>query len=288
MLNTNGIIRKREIVECTRQGAATVRQLYGDNIVESTIVEKITYISDGLNVNGYIARPRDKGVYPVLIWNRGGTEEHGALDDVRAHLILASTAAWGYVVLATQYRGNVGSDGVEDWGGDDVCDALNMIETAKNLDECDVSRIAVEGASRGGMTTYRALLEYENFKCAIIHAGITDVPSLIKFKPHFGQFVDNRYSGLSDDEKANELRKISAVHFADRLPKQTPILIMHGVEDNIVPIEQSEKLAAELERHGIPHEFIRIEGGTHVALKDGSYKEIDRRRKAWLEKYLQH
>ena len=286
MPGTDGIIRRRETIDCTRQGQATVKQLYGDGVVDTTIVEKISYLSDGLNVNGYIARPFEKGVYPVLIWNRGGTEEHGALDDVRAHLILASTAAWGYVVLATQYRGNVGSDGVEDWGGDDLNDALNMIEVAKNLDECDLSRIAVEGASRGGMTTYRALLRYDKFKCAIIHAGITDVPSLLKFKPRFGEFVDGQYSDLSEEEKTKELQNISAVYFADKLPKQTPILILHGTDDHVVPIEQSEALAVQLEKYGIPHEFVRIEGGTHVALKDGSYKEIDRRRKAWLEKYL--
>jgi len=286
MLNINGIIRKRETVECTRQGRAVVKQLYGEGIVEKTIVERITYISDGLNVNGYIARPKEKGVYPVLIWNRGGSEEHGALDDVRAHLILASTAAWGYVVLATQYRGNVGSDGVEDWGGDDLNDSLNMIEVARNLDECDLTRVAVEGASRGGMTTCRALLEYDKFKCAMIHAGITDVPALIEYKPHFGEFIDRTYSGLTEEEKAEELKNLSAVHFAGRLPKQTPILIMHGTDDHVVPISQSETLAAQLEKFNIPHKFIRIEGGTHAPLKDGSYKEIDRHRKAWLDKYL--
>ncbi|PKK83469.1 MAG: hypothetical protein CVT49_08595 [candidate division Zixibacteria bacterium HGW-Zixibacteria-1] len=286
MLNIDGIIRKRETVACTPTGLATVRQYYSADVIESTIVERISYLSDGLNINGYTARPKDKGIYPVLIWNRGGTEEHGALDDIRAHLILASTAAWGYVVLATQYRGNVGSDGVEDWGGDDLHDALNMIEVAKNLDECDTSRIAIEGASRGGMTTYRALLEYDRFKCAIVHAGITDVPSLIKIRPQFGQFVNKRYSDLTEDAKNRELQKISAVYFAEKLPGQTPILIMHGTDDNIVPIEQSEALVAQLEKYGIPHQFVRIEGGTHVALKDGSYREIDRLRRAWLEKYL--
>ena len=286
MLNIDGIIRKREIVACTPTGLATFKQYYNPDIIENTIVERISYLSDGLNINGYIARPKEKGVYPVLIWNRGGTEEHGALDDIRAHLILASTASWGYVVLATQYRGNVGSEGVEDWGGDDLHDSVNMIKVAGNLDECDISRIAIEGASRGGMTTYRALKEVSIFKCAIIHAGITDVPSLIKKRPHFGQFVNERYSHLSEEEKNRELQKISAVYFADKLPPQTPILIMHGTDDNIVPIEQSESLAAQLEKYGIPYRFVKIPGGTHVALKDGSYREIDRLRKAWLEKYL--
>ena len=70
------------------------------------------------------ARPKKDGRYPVLIWNRGGSRDRGALDDLRAYLILASTAVWGYVVLATQYRGNMGGEGEEDWGGKDLDDSL--------------------------------------------------------------------------------------------------------------------------------------------------------------------
>jgi len=286
MFNIDGIIRKREPVTLGSAGFAAVKQLYSKEIIETTTVEKITYLSDGLNINGYIARPKEKGVYPVLIWNRGGCEEKGALDDLRAYLILASTASWGYVVLATQYRGNMGSEGVEDWGGDDLNDALNMIEAAENLPECDTGRIAVEGASRGGMTTYRALLRYDQFKCAIVHAGITDVPALIKARPGFERFISDRYSHLSEEQKAAELKAISAVHFADRLPKNIPILIMHGTDDTVVPVEQSEALAVELRRHNLPHRLILLEGGTHVAFKDGTYREIDRHRRAWLGQYL--
>jgi dipeptidyl aminopeptidase/acylaminoacyl peptidase len=286
MLNIDGIIRKREIVTPGAQIVATVKQLYNKDVIEQTILEKITYISGGLNISGYIARPKERGSFPVLIWNRGGNEEKGALDDLRAYLILASTAAWGYVVLATQYRGNMGSDGVEDWGGEDLTDALNMIEVAKNLPECDTEKIAVEGASRGGMTTYRALLEYGGFKCAIVHAGIADVPALVRTRPGFEKFISDRYSELTDAERIEELKKISAVHFAERLPKNIPILIMHGTEDAVVPVSQSQALADELKKHNVPHKLILLDGGTHVAFKDGSYKEIDRHRKEWLEKYL--
>jgi dipeptidyl aminopeptidase/acylaminoacyl peptidase len=286
MLNIDGIIRKRETVTPGTQIISTVKQLYSEEVIEKTIVEKISYISGGLNINGYIARPEEKGSFPVLIWNRGGNEEKGALDDLRAYLVLASTAAWGYVVLATQYRGNMGSDGVEDWGGEDLTDALNMIEVAKNLPECDTDRIAVEGASRGGMTTYRALLKYSKFKCALIHAGITDVPALIKARPGFEQFISERYSDLTENEKAMELKDISAVHFADKLPKDVPILIMHGTNDTVVPVEQSKSLAVELEKHGVPHKLVLLDGGSHVALKDGTYREIDRHRREWLETYL--
>jgi len=285
-MDIDGIIRGREKVELNKAEIATVSNLYDDGVISETIVERITYLSDGLHIKGYIARPKADDIYPVLIWNRGGSEDRGALDDLTAHLILASTARWGYVVLGTQYRGNMGSEGDDEWGGDDIHDVFNIIKAAENLPECDTSRIAIEGASRGGMNTYRILLESDIFKCAIIHAGITDVPSLMEVKPGFKQYVKSRYTGLSEDEILDELKKLSAVYFADRLPSNVPLLIMHGTDDKVVPIEQSESLVSRLKELEFPHKFVRLEGGTHVALKDGSYKEIDIHRKDWLARYL--
>ena len=35
-------------------------------------MNKFTYLSDGLKVNGFLAQPKIKGQYPCIIWNRGG------------------------------------------------------------------------------------------------------------------------------------------------------------------------------------------------------------------------
>jgi dipeptidyl aminopeptidase/acylaminoacyl peptidase len=286
VIETDGIIRKRETVRLSRAQTGAVEKLYDHSVIENTIVESITYLSDDLHIKGYLVKPKTKGTFPVLIWNRGGSEDRGALDDLTAFLILASTAVWGYVVLASQYRGNMGSEGDDEWGGGDLHDILALIETAKNLPECDETKIAIEGASRGGMNSYRALLKYPQFKCCLIHAGITDGIALMNLKPGFKTYLQERYAGLSEDKIIDEIKKVSPVYFADRLPKNVPVLIMHGTDDTVVPIEQSEWLVEKLKQLNIPHEYRVIPGGTHVALKDGSYKEIDKYRKIWLEKYL--
>ena len=267
---TDGIIREREKVRLKGNACRIVEKLYDKNLFSNTIVERIAYLSDGLLVRGYIARPSGDGTYPVLIWNRGGYGDKGALSDLTAYLILASTAAWGYVVLASQYRGNRQSEGLEDWGGDDLHDALNMTHVAENVPECDPTRMAIEGPSRGGMVTYRALAQNHDFKCAIIHAGITDLRQMMQGKP----------------DKNARLDELSATHIAKKFSRNCPILIMHGDKDKTVPIEQSEMLVKKLIEYDIPHKYIRIKDGTHVALKDGSYKEIDYYRREWLAKYL--
>ena len=286
MPQPNGTIVESNRVALFGHFANAFTRLYDSAIMERVIVERISYISDGLRVTGYIARPKREGVYPVLLWNRGGYKERGALENLTAWLILATTADWGYVVLATQYRGNADGEGEEDWGGKDVDDAMNMLEVARNIPACDLNRVAIEGASRGGMTTYRALAHDSRFRCGIVHAGLSDVVAAREHSERFREFSDRRLAGLSDEEKLNTLRSISAVYFADKLPKTTPLLLMHGTADEIVPLSQTTALMKELDRFGVPYQFEQIENGGHVALRDGSYKAIDNHRQKWLKRYL--
>ena len=46
-------------------------------------------------------------------------------------------------------------------------------------------------------------------------------------------------------------------------PRYPPVMLLHGDADTDVPFEQSELMAAEPRRHGVPHEFNRVPGGPH-------------------------
>jgi len=280
------LILSRTTAELSKPMQSAVRKMFDDSVIDDTIVERMSYLSDGLKVNGYIARPKADGSYPVLIWNRGGSRDRGALDDLRAYLILASTAAWGYIVLATQYRGNMGGEGEEDWGGKDLDDSLRLIDVANEIESADVSRIAVEGASRGGMTTYRALATDHPFKCAIVHAGISDLIALVNENADFDEFLDRLFGDRGPDGKREALRNLSAVYLAEKYKKNVPILLLHGTDDKTIPLSQSQALARRLDELQVTHEFVAIAGGGHVALRDKSYREIDRHRKAWLARHL--
>ncbi len=280
------IITDRQIVTANAFQRRMIEKLYDTSVYENTIVENITYLSGGLKVKGYVASPKEAGSYPVLLWNRGGYKDGGAIEDLTSFLILASTALWGYVVVASQYRGNMGGEREADFGGKDLDDALTMLDVAKEYPQADLSRVAIEGASRGGMTTYRALAREHRFKCAMIHAGISDIFALEKEDERFAKLVDKITTDLSPDERTTKLSSLSGVYIAEQFDKKCPILLMHGTDDEAVSISHSEAMAKELTRLEHPHEFKIIENGGHISLKDGSYKEIDVLRKAWLAKYL--
>jgi len=116
------------------------------------VVESITYISDGLKVKGYVAYPADTSKkYPCVIWNRGGISEKGVIDSYTARGLFGQIASWGYVVFASQYRGNAGGEGTDEFGGDDVNDVLNLIPLANGLEFADTEKWGIEGWSRGGL-----------------------------------------------------------------------------------------------------------------------------------------
>jgi len=57
--------------------------------------------------------------------------------------MLGRIATWGYVVAASQYRGNAGGQGKEEFGGADVDDVLNLIPLLESLPQADTTRIGM-------------------------------------------------------------------------------------------------------------------------------------------------
>ncbi|GJQ62989.1 MAG: peptidase [Melioribacteraceae bacterium] len=279
------VIFERNEVVLTESQTKMVRSGWGASTIDDTIVEKITYDSDGLKVKGYIAYPKNiSEKLPVIYWCRGGIGDAGAIDAFNARGIFGNLASWGYVVLSTQYRGNDGGDGKDEFGGDDLNDILNLNYVAEELEFADLSRRAIEGWSRGGMMTYLALTKDHGFKCAVVTGGIAN----LRCNADESRFMKKLYEvtmGDYNSEGFNEKCKSrSIVNFAEKLPKETPMLIMHGNADNRVLPHDSLDLSYKLLDLGIPYRLIMLENGDHFLKKHR--KIVDDNRKFWYEKYL--
>lgn len=252
-------------------------------LARSVEVSSITYLSDGLRVKGYLATPRKGGRLPCVIFNRGGNRSFGALDDATALLALGRLASWGYVVAASQYRGNEGGEGREEFGGADVNDVLNLIPLLEKHPRADASLIGMLGVSRGGMMTYLALTRTERIAAAIVVGGLSDLLDAGRRRPD----MESVYAALVPgypEEGTGGLEARSAIRWVEKLPRTTPLLLQHGAADDRVHSAQVLAMAGRLIETGHKVRLVLFEGGDHFL--SGQEAESLRLTRTWLDTYV--
>ncbi len=243
----------------------------------------IDYLSDGLRVKGMLAAPRAPGEYPCLIYCRGGNREFGALSPGLALRFLAKLASWGYVVVASQYRGNAGGEGREEFGGSDVNDVLNLIPLLEFAPHADASRIGIYGGSRGGMMTYLALCRSKRFRAAVTRNGLSDLLSWREERPGIESVFEELIPGYDQDPEASLLAR-SPARFAERLAKNTPILMLHGTSDWRVSPQSGLRMAEALLGAKQPFKLVMLEGADHSL--SGHHGERDALTRDWFDRFV--
>ncbi len=254
--------------------------------LDSIELSWITYNSDGLKIKGMMARPKKDGKYPCIIYNRGGNRDFGALKVDQRSLNLAKLASHGYIVIASQYRGNGGSEGQEEFGGKDVNDVLNLMDVLGEIEEADTTRVGMYGWSRGGMMTYLALSKSNKIKTAIVGGAVSDIHQTIRERPEMEEKVISQLIPDYQTHKTEELDKRSSIKWVNKFPKNKPILMLHGNADQQVNVTQSIRLAAELDKSNIPYKLKIFEGDDHSL---SQYKiEVNDLILDWFDKYLKN
>lgn len=254
--------------------------------LDSIEIYRITYLSEGLKINGLLVKPKKKGTYPCVIYNRGGNRDFGALKIAHGVITLGQIAKEGYVVIASQYRGNGGSEGQEEFGGKDVNDVTILIEVLKEIEDADPNNIGMYGWSRGGMMTYLALTKSEKIKAAVVGGAVSNNFNTIKDRPAMETQVLSELIPNYAENKNSELEKRSAIKWVEKFPKDVPILMLHGNSDWRVKPEQSLNLALEFEKHRIPYRLIMFEGGDHGISEH--QEEVQEQVLKWFDRYLKN
>jgi len=245
-------------------------------------MRQFTYPSDGLTVGAYLydaAVPAAHRKLPVIVYNRGSyVRPSGFAGEM---LVMAHRyAEAGFIVVAPQYRGSNGWAGKDELGGAEVHDVLNVVPALARIPGADTSRIFLAGESRGGAEVYMALREGFPARAAAVWGAFTDLAPLVN--PGGPQAQAANYVWPDFVERRDEIiLSRSIIYWAHRI--HTPVLIMHGGDDQDIPVEQSEKLDAEFTRLGKEHKFIVFEGQQHVI--GGKGAERDAAAIAWFRKY---
>ncbi len=204
---------------------------------------KISYDAGGKRIAGYITQPhvRDKKL-PVIVFNRGGFKNFGALYNDVVHVMIGYLASRGYIVVASQYAGGPGSQGRDTFGGDDDVESVSALyDIIVAHPYADRERIGMLGISRGGMVTYRCLATMPWIRAAVVIGGITDMEAFLQRRPKMRSVLGENIALNNAD-----LYVRSALRWSDRLPHDTPLLIMHGARDERVAPTDALRLTEQL------------------------------------------
>jgi dipeptidyl aminopeptidase/acylaminoacyl peptidase len=176
----------------------------------------------------------------------------------------------GWNVLQVNFRGSSGyggdflQAGFKRWGfemQDDLTDAAQYV-IGQGI--ADPERICIVGGSYGGYAALMGVVKTpEFFRCAVSFAAVSDLQSLLEERRQFLGYelgAERQLGSLWSDR--GRLKATSPVNHADKI--RTPLLIVHGAEDRVVPVEQSRAMVEALKDAG----FTRMR---YVELPDGDH-----------------
>ena len=230
--------------------------------------------ADGLRIHGYLTTPpgvQDASGLPLVVLAHGGPASHDVMSFDWWAQALASR---GYAVLQPNFRGSTDRGdafmeaGYGEWGRKMQTDLSDGVRYLAEQGVIDPKRVCIVGASYGGYAAMAGpTLDRGVYRCAVAVAGLSDLRRFVDDAASDGIRRENgttRYwnrfmgaEGLGD----RSLDDRSPARLAEQA--DAPILLIHGRDDSVVPIEQSRLMADALERAGKPFEFVELDGEDH-------------------------
>lgn len=220
-------------------------------------VERVTFSVDGLKESGRVCRPLKAGPFRVLVLAHGGFSGlNGGWQD--PYSLCATIARAGWAVVAPSYRGEDTSEGKVEVCRGEVDDTLTMLGLALNQNWADRARVAMLGMSHGGCVVLRALERGAQVDAAVSISGVTDWSATDRFLrdgfraggPDSGEqaavlnAVEVSIGGSSDQLPEAYRERSPLTHAADLAARDTSLLLIHGVADQLVPIDATCEFAS--------------------------------------------
>lgn len=226
--------------------------------------------ADGLELTGYLTLPkgRDPKKLPLIVHPHGGP---AARDMPGFDWWSQAMASRGYAVLRVNFRGSAGFGrsfmraGFGEWGRkmqSDLSDGVRMLAAEGTIDP---ARVCIVGASYGGYAALAGVtLERGVYRCAASVAGISDLRRMVAWSKTQNGISAQRYWVRfmgAEDSRDPVLRELSPSEKAEGVT--TPVLLVHGRDDTVVPLEQTTIMEKALKAAGAPAEVVVMPGEDH-------------------------
>jgi dipeptidyl aminopeptidase/acylaminoacyl peptidase len=247
--------------------------------------------ADGLELTGYLTTPYGKPAknLPLVVLPHGGP---AARDTPGFDWWAQALASRGYAVLQVNYRGSDGfgwsfvKAGFGEWGRKMQTDLSDGVRHLAAQGVIDPKRVCIVGGSYGGYAALAgATLDPGVYRCAASIAGISDMRRFVDWtKGQNGRYAFrywNRFAG-SEDSRDPVLGQISPAAHVDA--RTIPVLLVHGRDDTVVPLEQSRIMADALQKAGRPADLVVLSGEDHWLSQGDTRTEMLQAVVAFLEK----
>jgi dipeptidyl aminopeptidase/acylaminoacyl peptidase len=261
--------------------------------VDVAPVEAFTFVSADFkwDVEAFLTKPISllpEGKHPLVVIIHGGP--HGAQGPA-FQFKSQFYAGKGYATLQVNFRGSTSygqrfADAVfGDQNGQEAMDVLYGVSAALRRNPwIDRERMGVEGGSYGGQLSCWLVTQTPIFKAAIPLAPIVNNLSY-NYMTYYNQYEEMEWGARPHQGnlmdvlwERSALKHVAAV--------KTPTLLVHGENDNDVPIAESEQFYVALRDVGVEAVLVRYPREGH-GLREGKHLvDLMDRSVAWYEKHF--
>jgi dipeptidyl aminopeptidase/acylaminoacyl peptidase len=261
--------------------------------VELAPVESFTFLSADFKweVEAFLTRPLGLAAgskHPLIVMIHGGP--HGAQGPA-FHFRSQHYAGKGFATLQVNYRGSTGygqrfGDAVfGDQNGQEAMDVLYGVSAALRRNPwIDHERLGIEGGSYGGQLTCWLITQTPIFKAAIPLAPIVNNLSY-NYTTYYNQYEEMEWGARPHQGNLMDvLWQRSALRYVAQV--KTPTLLIHGENDNDVPIAESEQFFVALKDVGVEAVMVRYPREGHGLREPKHVVDLMERSVKWYERHF--
>ncbi len=247
---------------------------------------------DGKELPVLVTKPRglDGLRVPMVVYPHGGLFQR---DSTGFDPWTQWFVSQGWMVLQVGFRGvgGFGNDflhgGFQRWGLEMQDDLTDSVQWAVRQGFADPRQICIVGANYGGYAALMGVVRTpELYRCAVSLGAVTDLLQLVgdsRWYLNRKDVSEARIGSWWGDRE--RLRDTSPIAHAKEI--RTPLLLLHGEADRLIPVSHSRDLAAALKAGGIESfRYVELPQADHRLNTDDArlqvFQELDR----FLHQYL--
>jgi acetyl esterase/lipase len=234
--------------------------------------ERVYASPGGVPLRYDLFRPASDVKAPLIVCVHGGGWISG--EPAHMHEIAATFAEHGFAAACPQYR--LAPLHPFPAAIEDVQEFVRFARSHADDWKIRPDRIGAIGISAGAHLALMLGLAGEadsRVQAVVDICGITDITNPRESHYDIAHSFLFQFMGLPPEGNEETYRQASPLHHVS--PDDAPILVIHGEDDDVVSISQSDKLVEALKQAGVPHDYKRLPGELHAFSLDAYLNIVD-------------